>query len=162
MFLRWIISRIYIANPSTIVNYIGGGGMLNEREQKVIQLYYEGKKTVTEIANECGYANRSSVYQILKKQEAQEYIDYLANESVKEAVRTLKINTKDLSKAIVEIGRGNIKDVKHVYAQLQALNSILEKSGISSKNTIVLEDNKSSDEDYNELMEMLKDKKEDK
>lgn len=134
--------------------------MLNEREQKAIQLYYEGRMKVDDIAHECGYANRSSIYQLLKKPEAQEYIDKLANESVKEAVRTLKINTKDLSKAIVEIGRGNIKDVKHVYAQLQALNSILEKSGISSKNTLVIEDNKSSDEDYNELMEMLQQKKE--
>lgn len=134
--------------------------MLKDNHKKAIEMYYEGKKTVQEIAEECGYKNRASIYDLLKRQESQEYIDFLANEAVKEAVRTLKINTKDLSKAIVEIGRGNITNVKHVYAQLQALNSILEKSGISSKNTLVIEDNKQSDDDYNELMEMLETKKE--
>ena len=133
--------------------------MLDEREQKAIQLYYSGEMKVEDIAKECGWANRSSVYHLLKREEAQEYIDMLANESVKEAVRTLKISTKDLSKAIVEIGKGNITNTKHVYAQLQALNSILEKSGITSKTTIAIEDNKNnSDQDYNELLEMLEQK----
>ncbi|MEC1768294.1 hypothetical protein [Schinkia azotoformans] len=135
--------------------------MLDEREQKAIQLYYAGEMQVEDIAKECGWANRSSIYKLLKREEAQEYIDMLAKESVKEAVRTLKISTKELSKAIVEIGKGNITNTKHVYAQLQALNSILEKSGITSKTTIAIEDNKSnSDQDYNELLEMLEQKKE--
>ena len=45
-----------------------------------------------------------------------------------------------------------------MYAQLQAINSALEKAGMNSK-TIVFEDKNSNDDDYNELMDMIKEKK---
>jgi predicted DNA-binding protein YlxM (UPF0122 family) len=135
--------------------------MLKENQLKAIRMYYEGLHTVQQIADECGYADRSSIYDLLKKPEAQEYIDQLANDSLKDALNTFKVSSKKLSKEIVKIANGDIKNVKHVYAQLQALNSVLEKAGINSK-TLIIEDNKSNDEDYNELMQMLKQKKEDK
>lgn len=133
--------------------------MLDEREMKAIQLYYQGGKSVEEIAHECGWKNRSSIYKLLKRQEAQEYIDQLANESLKEALRTLRINSRELSKVIVDIAKGNISNTKTVYAQLNALQNVLEKAGLNSK-TLIIEENKANDEDYNELLEMLKEKQE--
>ncbi|WP_100408450.1 hypothetical protein [Bacillus solitudinis] len=134
--------------------------MLKDNQLKAIRMYYEGMHTVQQIAQECGYADRKSIYEILKKPEAQEYIDSLANESLKDALNTFKVSSKKLSKEVVKIANGEIKDSKTVYARLQAIQSILEKAGLNSK-TLIIEDKKSNDQDYNELMDMLqKDKKE--
>lgn len=144
------------ANPCTLLHMPKGvKDMLNEREMKAIQLYYQGGMTVEEIAHECGYKNRSSIYKLLKREDAQEYIDMLAQESLKEALRTLRINSRDLSKIIVDIARGNIKNTKTVYAQLNALTNALEKAGLNQK-TLVIEESNNDDQDYNELMDMLK------
>jgi predicted DNA-binding protein YlxM (UPF0122 family) len=133
--------------------------MLKENHRKAIEMYFEGKYTMQEIADECGYADRSSIYDILKKPEAKEYIEELSQESLKDALNTFRINSKALSKEIVKIANGEVKHPKHVYAQLQALNSVLEKAGLTTKNTVVIEkDNKNNDSDYNELMDMLKNK----
>ncbi|MBE2914752.1 hypothetical protein HPJ92_01810 [Anoxybacillus flavithermus] len=129
--------------------------MLNEREIKALRLYYEGQMTVQEIAEACGWKNRASVYDLLKKKEAQDYIDQLEKESLKEALRILRINSKELSKIIVDIARGNIKNTKTVYAQLNALTNALEKAGLNQK-TLVIEESKNDDQDYNELLDMLK------
>jgi predicted DNA-binding protein YlxM (UPF0122 family) len=128
--------------------------MLKENQLKAIRMYYEGMHTVKQIAEECGYKDRSSIYDLLKKPEAQEYIDSLANDSLKDALNTFKVSSKKLSKEIVKIANGEVKNVKHVYAQLQALNSVLEKAGLNSK-TLIIDDKKSNDDDYNELMDML-------
>lgn len=132
--------------------------MLNEREQKAIQLYYEGRMKVEDVAHECGYSGRSAIYKLLKRSEAQEYRNMLEAETVKQALTMLRMNSKRLTKKLIDIADGNINNEKTVYAELNATNSGLEKAGLTAKNTIVLEDKKSSDEDYNELMEMLKDK----
>lgn len=135
--------------------------MLKENQIKAIEMYYSGMHTVQEIADECGYADRKSIYDVLKKPEAQEYIDQLAQDCLKDALNTFRVSTKALSKEIVKIANGEVKHPKHVYAQLQALNSVIEKAGLTAKNTVVIEDNKKqSDQDYNELLEMLEQKKE--
>ncbi|ARK30781.1 helix-turn-helix domain-containing protein [Halalkalibacter krulwichiae] len=133
--------------------------MLKDNQLKAIRMYYEGMHTVQQIAEECGYADRKSIYNLLKKPEAQEYIDSLATESLHDALNTFKVSSKKLSKELVKMANGEIKDNKTVYARLQAIQSILEKAGLNSK-TLIIEDKKSNDEDYNELMDMLKDKKE--
>ncbi|MBD8004544.1 hypothetical protein [Bacillus norwichensis] len=132
--------------------------MLTEREMQMLTDYFRGEKTVTEIANDHGYANRSSLYKLLENEEAQDYINKLTDQTMKNALRLLKMNSRDLSKSLLDIAKGNIADVKKVYAQLQAINSALEKAGMNSK-TIVFEDKNSNDDDYNELMDMLKEKK---
>lgn len=142
----------------TNVHTIGGMGMLTEREMEMLTDYFKGEKTVTEIAHDHGYSNRSSLYKLLKNEEAQEYINKLSDETMKNSLRLLKMNSRDLSKSLLDIAKGNITDVKMVYAQLQAINSALEKAGMNSK-TIVFEDKNSNDDDYNELMDLLKEKK---
>ncbi|WP_226087472.1 terminase gpP N-terminus-related DNA-binding protein [Mesobacillus sp. S13] len=135
--------------------------MLTEREMKAIKLYFEGRMTVDQIAKECGWENRSSVYKLLNREEAQNYKNMLEAETVKEALTMLRMNSKRLTKKLIDIADGNIENVKTVYAELNATNSGLEKAGLTAKNTIVLEDGKkSSDEDYNELVDMLKQQKE--
>jgi hypothetical protein len=42
-----------------------------------------------------------------------------------------------------------------VYAQLNALTNALEKAGLNQK-TLVIEESKNDDQDYNELLDMLK------
>ncbi len=132
--------------------------MLTEREMGILKDYFKGEKTVTEIVNDHGYADRSSLYKLLKKDEAQDYINKLTDETLKDSLRVLKMNSRGLSKALLNIAKGNIKDVKQVYAQLQAINSALEKAGLNSKTTLVVEDKKSNDDDYNDLMDLLKKK----
>lgn len=144
------------ANLCTLLHMPKGvKNMLNEREMKALQLYYQGGMTVEEIAHECGYQNRSSIYKLLKRPDAQEYVDMLAQESLKEALRTLRINSRELSKIIVDIARGNIKNTKTVYAQLNALTNALEKAGLNQK-TLIIEESKNDETEYNELLEMLK------
>jgi predicted DNA-binding protein YlxM (UPF0122 family) len=131
--------------------------MLKENQMKAIRLYFEGKMTVEEIARECGYKDRKSIYDILKKPEAQEYIEKLSQEGVREALHIMQINSKKLAKELLRIAEGDVKNRHLVYAQLQALNSLLEKAGLSAKNTVVIENKKSNDDqDYNELLDMLK------
>ncbi|MEC1726931.1 hypothetical protein P9E34_19670 [Schinkia azotoformans] len=135
--------------------------MLTERDMKAIQLYYEGRMTVQQIADECGWNSRKSVYNLLSKQEAQEYRQYIESESIKDAITMLRMNSKRMAKKLIDIADGEIKNDKTVYAELQATNSGLEKSGITAKNTVIIEDNKNNnDQDYNELLEMLEQKKE--
>lgn len=151
-----------LAFPRTIVNDIGGEGMLTEKEMKAIKLYFEGRTKVMDICAECGYKSKTSLYELLKKPEAQEYRNQLEAETVKQALTMLRMNSKRLTKKLIDIADGQIDNEKTIYAELNATNSGLEKAGLTAKNTIVLEDNKSNDDDYNELMEMLKEKKEDK
>jgi predicted DNA-binding protein YlxM (UPF0122 family) len=142
------------------VTQIGGEVMLTEREMKAIKLYFEGRMTVEDIAHECGWENRSSIYKLLNRQEAQDYKVMLEHETVKEALTMLRMNSKRLTKKLLDIADGDIENEKTVYAMLNATNSGLEKAGLTAKNTIVLEDGKkSNDQDYNELMEMLQQKK---
>ncbi|MEY8417065.1 hypothetical protein AAK964_12245 [Tissierella praeacuta] len=114
---------------------------LSDKERQVIQEVLRGELTKNEIAKKVGYANRSSVYKILEKPEAQEYMKVLAEKSVSEAVAILKSNANEAARNLVKIASGNIKaeDKQTVYALLQAINSVLEKSGLSSKN-ITLQD----------------------
>ena len=114
---------------------------LSDKERKAIELVLEGKLNRNEIADECGYSNRSSIYKILQKDGAKEYMEKIAERSVSEAVSILKANANDAARSLVKIASGNIKaeDKQTVYALLQAINSVLEKSGLSSKN-ITLED----------------------
>ena len=77
----------------------------------------------------------------------------LADRAVGEAVSILKANSNEAARNLVKIASGDIKteDKQTVYALLQAINSVLEKSGLSNKN-ITLQDNrkdnnKVSDED---------------
>ncbi|WP_158735140.1 hypothetical protein [Alteribacillus sp. YIM 98480] len=134
--------------------------MLKESHKEMIEMYYSGMYTAKEITDKYGYADRKSLYDVLKKPEAKEYIEELSNESLKDALHTFKVSSKALSKNMLKIANGEIEDTKKVYAQLQALNSILEKAGLNSK-TLVIEDKKSNDDDYNELMDMLDSKEED-
>lgn len=135
--------------------------MLTENQMKAIRLYFEGKMTVQEIAEACGYKNRRSVYDLLEKPEAQEYIEKLSQEGIKEALQIMQINSKKLAKELLRIAEGDVKNRQLVYAQLQALNSLLEKAGLSAKNTVVIENKKNNDDqDYNELLDMLKEKQE--
>ena len=53
--------------------------MLTEREMQMLLIISEVRKTVTEIANDHGYANRSSLYKLLENEEAQEYINKLTD-----------------------------------------------------------------------------------
>jgi predicted DNA-binding protein YlxM (UPF0122 family) len=131
--------------------------MLTEKQMKAIRLYFEGKMTVQEIAEAVGYKHRSSIYELLQKPEAQEYIEKLSQEGIKEALHIMQINSKKLAKELLRIAEGDVKNRHLVYAQLQALNSLLEKAGLSAKNTVVIENKKSNDDqDYNELLDMLK------
>jgi predicted DNA-binding protein YlxM (UPF0122 family) len=131
--------------------------MLTENQMKAIRLYFEGKMTVQEIAEACGYKNRRSVYDLLEKPEAQEYIEKLSQEGIKEALQIMQINSKKLAKELLRIAEGDVKNRQLVYAQLQALNSLLEKAGLSAKNTVVIENKKNNDDqDYNDLLDMLK------
>jgi predicted DNA-binding protein YlxM (UPF0122 family) len=137
--------------------------MLKENQMKAIRLYYEGKLTVQEIADQCGYKDRASIYDQLKKPEAKDYIKQLASDSLEESLDIFRINAKRLSKKLVEVADGDVNNQKVIYAQLQALNSVLEKAGLTTKNTVVIEkDNKNDESDYNELMDMLDKKKEEK
>jgi predicted DNA-binding protein YlxM (UPF0122 family) len=136
--------------------------MLKENQMKAIRLYFEGKKTVQEIAEECGYSDRRTIYDLLKRPEAQEYIEQLANEALKDSLRMMQMNSKKLVRELLRIAEGDVKDKQLVYAQLQALNSLLQRGGLSAKNTVVIEENKSSEEDYNDLIAMLKSKTDDK
>jgi predicted DNA-binding protein YlxM (UPF0122 family) len=131
--------------------------MLTENQMKAIRLYFEGKMTVQEIAEACGYKNRRSIYDLLERPEAKEYIEKLANESLKESLHIMRINSKNLTKELLKIAQGDVKNRQLVYAQLTALNSLLEKSGLTAKNTVVIESKNSNDEqEYNELLDMLK------
>ncbi|MSU01393.1 hypothetical protein [Tissierella pigra] len=109
---------------------------LSDKERKAIELVLEGRLNRSEIAEECGYANRSSIYKILQKEEAKEYMQQIAERSVSEAVAILKANANEAARNLVKIASGDIKaeDKQTVYALLQAINSVLEKSGLSSKN----------------------------
>ena len=122
---------------------------LSDREREVIKLVLEGSLTKNEIAEKVGYANRSSIYKILEKPEAQEYMQLLADRAVGEAVAILKANANEAARNLVKIASGNIDDENKqtVYALLQAINSVLEKSGLSSKN-ITLTDSR---EDTNKV-----------
>lgn len=134
---------------------------LTDKEKKAIELVIEGKLTRNEICKEVGYKNRSSIYYLLEKDEAQEYMQKLADRSVSEAVSILKGNANDAARNLVRISQGNIsKDDKQVvYASLQAINSILEKSGLSSKNITLTDnrdkENKVSDKDILDAIEEL-------
>ena len=121
--------------------------------------YYIGEKKVDDIIKEYGYKDRSSLYKKLKKPEYQEFINTLTEQSLKDSIRLLRMHTRPLAKELVKIAKGDIKNEKQVFAQLQGINSALEKAGMNSK-TIVLEDNTGNkDEDFNELMDMLNKKK---
>lgn len=121
--------------------------ILKPNEIKAIQLYLEGELTAQQIAEECGYANRSSLYKILEKPEAQEVMKRIANESVEKAIAILKANSMVAARNLVKIASGNIKaeDKQTVYALLQAINSVLEKSGLSSKNITLTTEEKDDD-----------------
>lgn len=121
--------------------------MLNDRERKAIELVLEGRLSKQEIAEECGWKSRQSIYQLLDKEEAQEYMQMLAEKSVSEAVSILKANANEAARNLVKIASGDIKaeDKQTVYALLQAINSVLEKSGLSSKN-ITLQDNRKKED----------------
>ena len=57
---------------------------------------------------------------------------------------------------VIGSAEGDVKNRHLVYAQLQALNSLLEKAGLSAKNTVVIENKKSNEEqEFNELINML-------
>jgi predicted DNA-binding protein YlxM (UPF0122 family) len=129
--------------------------MLKENQLKAIEMYFEGTHTMQEIADACEYKNRRSVYDLLERPEVKEYIERLAQESLDEALNSFRIASKKLSKKIISIANGEIGNTKTVYAQLQALNSVLEKAGLTAKNTFVIENKKGNDEDHNDLMEML-------
>lgn len=130
--------------------------MLNEKQMKAIRLYFEGKMTVRQICDAVGYKHRSSFYDLLKKPEAQEYIQKLAEEGLREALQIMQINSKKLAKELLRIAEGDVKNRHLVYAQLQALNSLLEKAGLSAKNTVIIENKKSNEEqEFNELLDML-------
>lgn len=127
--------------------------MLKPNEIKAIQLYLESELTAQQIAEECGYKNRSSLYKILEKEEAKEMMKRISEESVQNAVSILKSNSSQVAKRLVEIAKGTDKDLdkQTIYATLNAINSILEKSGLSSKNITLQDlredDNKVSDTD---------------
>lgn len=127
--------------------------MLNDRERKAIQLCLEGNLSKQEIAEECGWKSRQSIYQLLDKEEAKEYMEKVAEKSVSEAVAILKANSNEAARNLVKIASGNIdnENKQTVYALLQAINSVLEKSGLSSKNITLKDDreeeNKVSNED---------------
>lgn len=129
---------------------------LKDKEIKAIKLWLQGDMTVQEIADECGYNHRKSIYHILNKEEGKEMLEYLANESVREALSILKGGSKDAAKKLIEIARSGKADTKQLYAQLGAINSILEKSGLNTKN-IVLEnkENKQEKVSVEELEEMF-------
>lgn len=124
---------------------------LSDKERKAIELVLEGRLNRSEIAEECGYANRSSIYKILQKEEAKEYMQQIAERSVSEAVAILKANANEAARNLVKIASGDIKaeDKQTVYALLQAINSVLEKSGLSSKN-ITLTDNREKEDAISE------------
>lgn len=119
---------------------------LSDKEREAIELVLEGKLNRTEIAEKCGYKNRSSIYKILQKDGAKEYMEKIAERSVSEAVSILKANANEAARNLVKIASGEIKaeDKQTVYALLQAINSVLEKSGLSSRNITLqdLRDNK--------------------
>ena len=130
--------------------------MLTEKQMQAIRLYFEGKMTVQQICDTVGYKHRSSIYELLQKPEAQEYIQKLSEEGVREALQIMQINSKKLAKELLRIAEGDVKNRNLVYAQLQALNSLLEKAGLSAKNTVVIENKKSNEEqEFNELINML-------
>lgn len=145
-------------NLRTNVDMLKGvKNMLTEKQMQAIRLYFEGKMTVQQICDTVGYKHRSSIYELLQKPEAQEYIQKLSEEGVREALQIMQINSKKLAKELLRIAEGDVKNRNLVYAQLQALNSLLEKAGLSAKNTVVIESKKSNDDqDYNELLDMLK------
>lgn len=116
--------------------------MLTEKQIKVITLYLEGELTAQEIAEAAGYKNRQSVYDTLKREDAKEYMEKIANEAVGEAIAILKAASRKAARKLVDISEGKVEDSKAIYAILNAVNSILEKSGLNTKN-IVLEDRKS-------------------
>ena len=120
--------------------------ILKAKEIRAIQLYLESDLTAQQIAEECGYANRSSLYKILEKDAAKEMMKKIAEESVQNAVNILKSNTSQVAKRLIEIAKGTDKDIdkQTIYATLSAINSILEKSGLSSKN-ITLNDLRQKD-----------------
>ncbi|HHV25992.1 MAG TPA: hypothetical protein GXX63_02210 [Tissierellia bacterium] len=126
---------------------------LSDKERIVIQEVLKGELTKQQIADKVGYKNRSSVYKVLEKEEAQEYMQTLADRAVGEAVSILKANANEAARNLVKIASGNIDDTNKqtVYALLQAINSVLEKSGLSSKNITLKDDrekeNKVSNED---------------
>lgn len=126
---------------------------LSDKERIVIQEVLKGELTKQQIADKVGYKNRSSVYKVLEKEEAQEYMQTLADRAVGEAVSILKANANEAARNLVKIASGNIDDANKqtVYALLQAINSVLEKSGLSSKNITLQDerdkDNKVSNED---------------
>ncbi|MGD6896099.1 hypothetical protein [Bacillus infantis] len=134
--------------------------MISERDQQMLTEYYIGEKKVDDIVAEYGYSDRSTLYKKLKKPEYQEFINKLTEESLKDSIRLLRMHTRPLAKELVKIAKGDIKNEKQVFAQLQGINSALEKAGMNSK-TIVLEDGKGTkEEDFNQLMDLLQKKKE--
>lgn len=122
---------------------------LSDKERRTIELVLEGKLNRTEICEEVGYKNRSSVYKILQKDGAKEYMQKIAERSVSEAVAILKANSNEAARNLVKIASGDIKaeDKQTVYALLQAINSVLEKSGLTTKNVtnITLNDGRDRD-----------------
>ncbi len=137
---------------------------LSDKERRAVELVIEAKLSKQEIADELGWKDRRSVYYVLEKDEAQEYMRHIAEKSVNEAIGMLKGNANQSAKQLIKIASGNIsKDDKQiVFASLQAINSILEKSGLSSKN-ITLSDNredknKVSDTDILSALELDTDK----
>lgn len=124
---------------------------LKDYEVKAIRLYLEGQHTMQEVAELCGWKDRSSVYDLLKKEEAKRVMEEIANESVREAISILKQHSKDAARQLIKIAKGEIDDANKqtVYAVLQAINSVLEKSGLTTKN-IVLDDRRNEKESISE------------
>ena len=120
--------------------------ILKPREIKAIKLYLESSLTSQQIAEECGYKNRSSLYKILEKPQAREAMLKIADESVQSAINILKTNSCQVAKRLVEIAKGNKDNMDNqtIYATLNAINSVLEKSGLTTKNITLqdLRDNK--------------------
>lgn len=121
---------------------------LKEHEIKAIRLYLENNgltngMTIQEIAEECGWKDRSSVYDLLRKPQAQELMEEMANESVKDAILILKQNSREAAKGLVKLANGEVdeKNKAHIYAISNAITSVLNMSGITSKNIIQLENN---------------------
>lgn len=134
--------------------------MLKENQIKALRMYIEGTYTMQQIAEACGYVSRQSIYDLLKKQEAQELLQEWAEDALKQAKLILQNNATRMAKELVKIGAGQFKDQQKVYAQLQAINSVLEKIGFTSKNAAnITTDETENQQEKNQLLEMLKQQK---
>lgn len=147
------IVMFIVINPPTCYNQSEGGvrmkRQLKEHEIKAIRLYMENNGlsdkglTSQQIAESCGWKHRSSLYDLLKRPEAKELMEEIATEATRDAINILKSNSRDAAKNLLKIARGEVdeKNKAYIYAVLNAITSVLNMSGITSKNIIQLENN---------------------